>query len=77
MWRHRVRRERTERLTNNWKTIVIGNSEEPSVSGSVGILVKAIDLGQLSKEQGNHSLRLMIAKGYYTPVETLDQFLSQ
>jgi len=48
-----------------------------SVSGSVGILIKAIDRGQLSKEQGNHLLHLMIAKGYYSPVETLDQFFSQ
>ncbi len=48
-----------------------------SVSGSVGILVKAIDGGQLSKEQGNHLLHLMIAEGYYSPVETLDQFFSQ
>jgi predicted nucleic acid-binding protein len=48
-----------------------------SVSGSVGILVKAIDRGQLSKEQGNHLLHLMIAKGYYSPVETLDQFFSK
>jgi predicted nucleic acid-binding protein len=48
-----------------------------SVSGSVGIPVKAIDGGQLSKEQGNHLLHLMIAEGYYSPVETLDQFFSQ
>jgi hypothetical protein len=47
-----------------------------SVSGSVGILIKAIDLGQLSREQGNHLLHLMIAKGYYSPIETLDEFLS-
>ena len=44
-----------------------------SVSGSIGILVKAIDRGQLSVEQGNHLLHLMIAKGFYSPVETLDQ----
>lgn len=48
-----------------------------SVSGSVGILVRAIDCGQLSKEQGDHLLHLMIAEGYYSPVETLDQFFSQ
>ena len=47
------------------------------VSGSVGILIKAIDRGQLSREQGNHLLHLMIAKGYYSPVENLDQFFSQ
>lgn len=46
-----------------------------SVSGTIGILVKAIDRGQLSREHGNHLLHLMIAKGFYSPVETLDQFL--
>jgi hypothetical protein len=48
-----------------------------SVSGSIGILVRAVDRSQLSKEQGNHLLHLMIAKGYYSPVETLDPFFSQ
>jgi hypothetical protein len=43
------------------------------VSGSIGVLVKAIDRGQLSMVQGNHLLHLMIAKGFYSPVETLDQ----
>ncbi len=46
-----------------------------SVSGTIGILVKAIDRGQLSREHGNHLLHLMIAKGFYSPVESLDQFL--
>ena len=48
-----------------------------SVSGSIGILVKAVENGQLSWEQGNHLLHLMISKGFYSPVETLDQFLSR
>ena len=48
-----------------------------SVSGSVGVLIKAIDLGQLSRDHGNHLLHLMIAKGYYSPIETLDEFFSQ
>jgi predicted nucleic acid-binding protein len=46
-----------------------------SVSGTIGILVKAIDRGQLSREHGNHLLHLMIANGFYSPVESLDQFL--
>jgi len=46
-----------------------------SVSGTIGILVKAIDRGQLSREHGNHLLQLMITKGFYSPVESLDQFL--
>ena len=48
-----------------------------SVSGSIGILVKTIDRGQLSVVQGNHLLHLMIANGFYSPVETLDQFLAR
>ena len=46
-----------------------------SVSGTIGILVKAIDRGQLSREHGNHLLHLMIANGFYSPVESLDKFL--
>ena len=48
-----------------------------AVSGSIGILVKAIDRSQLSREQGNHLLHLMIEKGFYSPVETLDRFVSR
>jgi predicted nucleic acid-binding protein len=47
-----------------------------SVSGSIGILVKAIESGKISREQGNDLLRIMIVNGFYSPVETLDQFLT-
>lgn len=47
------------------------------VSGSIGILVKAIEGGQISLEQGNDLLRIMMANGFFSPVESLDQFLSK
>ena len=48
-----------------------------SVSGSIGIFVKAVENGQISREHGNHLLHLMISNGFYSPVETLNQFLSR
>jgi predicted nucleic acid-binding protein len=47
-----------------------------SVSGSIGVLVNSIDEGIISKEQGNVVLHRMILKGFYSPVETLDQLIS-
>ena len=44
------------------------------VSGSIGILVKAVDKGIISKEEGDDLLQRMIEKGFYSPVETLNSF---
>lgn len=46
------------------------------VSGSIGVLVKSIENGHVSREQGNEVLHRMILNGFYSPVETLDRFLS-
>lgn len=45
------------------------------VSGSIGILVKCVTNGHLSREQGNELLSQMIQKGFFSPVESLDRFL--
>lgn len=45
------------------------------VSGSIGVLVKSVENGQLSLERGNELLQRMIHKGFFSPVEALDQFL--
>ena len=45
------------------------------VSGSIGILVKCVTGGNLSLEQGNALLSRMIQKGFFSPVDSLNQFL--
>ncbi len=45
------------------------------VSGSIGVLVRSIESGHLSVDQGNEVLHRMILKGFYSPVETIDRFL--
>lgn len=45
------------------------------VSGSIGVLVRSVENGHLSVDQGNEVLHRMILKGFYSPVETLDRFL--
>ncbi|KCZ70981.1 putative nucleic acid-binding protein, contains PIN domain [Candidatus Methanoperedens nitroreducens] len=45
------------------------------VSGTIGVLVNAVDRGIISKEEGNELLNRMIEKGFYSPFETLDQLL--
>jgi len=44
------------------------------VSGTIGVLVKAVEKGIISMEEGNEMLRKMIEKGFYSPIETLDKF---
>jgi predicted nucleic acid-binding protein len=45
------------------------------VSGSIGVLVKSVDKGLISREQGNEVLCRMILMGFYSPVDSLDQLL--
>jgi len=45
------------------------------VSGTIGVLVIAIQKGILSSDEGNAMLSKMIAKGYFSPFERLDELL--
>ncbi|NOZ59402.1 MAG: DUF3368 domain-containing protein [Euryarchaeota archaeon] len=45
------------------------------VSGTVGVLAAAVEEGIITLEEGNKLLSEMIEKGYYSPVESLDEVL--
>lgn len=45
------------------------------VSGTIGVLVEAVRRGLLSSDEGNAVLSKMIAKGYFSPFERLDELL--
>lgn len=45
------------------------------VSGTIGVLVNAIERGIISKGEGNELLHRMIKKGFYSPFETFDRLL--
>ena len=46
---------------------------EVEVSGTLGLLMKLVNKGHLDVDQGNQILAVMIANGYRSPVERLDQ----
>lgn len=43
------------------------------VSGTLGILLKLVQMGELSLNQANDILRQLIVKGYRSPVDRLDE----
>jgi len=45
------------------------------VSGTIGVLVRCVEEGVITKEEGNRILKEMIAKGFYSPVSDLDEVL--
>ena len=45
------------------------------VSGTIGVLVRCVEEGIITKEEGNSILKEMIAKGFYSPVSDLDEVL--
>ena len=45
------------------------------VSGTIGVLVEAVRERLLSIEDGNTMLSDMIEKGYFSPVEILDELI--
>lgn len=46
-----------------------------SVSGTIGVLVLAINKGIISLEEGNKFLVEMVGNGYYSPYKSLDSLL--
>ncbi len=45
------------------------------VSGTIGVLVLSVGKKIISREQGNYLLSEMIRKGFYSPIESLDEVL--
>ena len=45
------------------------------VSGTIGVLIAAVRRGIISLDEGNLMLSKMIDKGYFSPIETLDELL--
>jgi predicted nucleic acid-binding protein len=45
------------------------------VSGTLGLLLRLIDLGTLSQAEGDDLLRGMIAAGYRSPIDSLQELL--
>jgi len=45
------------------------------VSGTVGVIVRCVEKGIITKEKGNYILKEMIAKGFYSPILDLDEVL--
>ncbi|WXG39295.1 MAG: DUF3368 domain-containing protein [Candidatus Freyarchaeum deiterrae] len=62
-------------LTDDWDARRHAQKLSVPVSGTIGILVLAVDKKIVTKEQGNHLLSEMIKMGFYSPVESLDEVL--
>jgi len=62
-------------LTDDHDARKVANIMEIPVSGTIGVLTLCVKRGLLSKEQGNKILKNMILKGFYSPVESLDEVM--
>jgi len=62
-------------LTDDLDARKVANIIGIPVSGTVGVLTLCVKRGMLSKEQGNEILKNMILKGFYSPVESLDEVM--
>lgn len=49
---------------------------EVPVSGTIGMLTYLIHKGYISLDEGNSMLKEMINKGYYSPIEKLDDLIN-
>lgn len=45
------------------------------VSGTIGVLVRCVEEGIITKEEGNYILKEMIARGFYSPISDLSEVL--
>lgn len=45
------------------------------VSGTIGLLVRLVDLGEITVAEGNRLLARMITFGYYAPIDSLERVL--
>jgi len=62
-------------LTDDWDARKYAHKFGIPVSGTIGVLVLAASEGIISKSQGNDLLSKMIEKGFYSPVDKLDEVM--
>ena len=62
-------------LTDDYDARKVANIMGIPVSGTIGVLTLCVKKRVLSKEQGNEILKSMILKGFYSPVESLDEVM--
>ena len=53
----------------------IAQREETAVTGTIGILVYLIINSKIELKTGNDILRRMVEAGFYSPVDSLDEFI--
>jgi predicted nucleic acid-binding protein len=46
-----------------------------SISGTIGVLIRLVQTGQLTLMEANHLLQEMVARGYHAPFNKLDSLL--
>jgi predicted nucleic acid-binding protein len=51
----------------------IAQQQNVSLTGTIGILILCVRRGYLSREEADRLLAEMIALGYYSPFDNLDQ----
>jgi hypothetical protein len=51
----------------------IAQKQNVPLTGTIGILIMCVRRGYLSREEANGLLAEMIALGYYSPIDNLDQ----
>ena len=62
-------------LTDDFDARKIANILGVPVSGTIGVLIRCIEKGIISKEDGSRILKEMIAKGFYSPISDLSEIL--
>jgi predicted nucleic acid-binding protein len=62
-------------LTDDRDARKIAMEMQISVSGTLGILVLLVDLGHISMQEADELLKLMIEKGYFSPIRSLVEIL--
>ena len=64
-----------EVLTDDMDARKLAQRRGVPVSGTIGVLVEVIREGLSSIEEGNTMLSDMIERGYFSPVEALDELI--
>jgi len=62
-------------LTDDWDARKYAQKLSIPVSGTIGVLVSAVDRDVITKVQGNNLLSKMIKAGFYSPIDRLDEVL--
>jgi len=62
-------------LTDDRDARKIAAGMQIPISGTIGVLVRLIDLGELSVQEADALLAKMIAAGYFSPIRSLTEIL--